>query len=84
MIISPKGTDEEEGLVKCAGREVQAFVKKRWNETEWETAWFVNPPVSLSWLLYSQRLMIFNRGCRAFLGSLIFMFTRNRRLCPMA
>ncbi|TFK52186.1 hypothetical protein OE88DRAFT_1711932 [Heliocybe sulcata] len=44
MIISPKGTKEEEELVRRAGAEVNEFVKSRWNEREWETAWFVNPP----------------------------------------
>lgn len=45
LVISPKGTDEEEELVKRAGNEIHTFVKRRWNEDEWETAWFVNPPV---------------------------------------
>ncbi|KAK7469023.1 hypothetical protein VKT23_003517 [Stygiomarasmius scandens] len=44
MIISPKGTPEEEVLVRKAGEPVHEFVKRRWNEDEWETAWFVNPP----------------------------------------
>lgn len=46
MIVSAKGTDEEELLVRRAGQEVNHFVKNRWNEDIWETAWFVNPPVS--------------------------------------
>lgn len=45
LIRSEKGTPEEEALVLRAGEEVQNFVRKRWIETEWETAWFVNPPV---------------------------------------
>ncbi|KAF9262925.1 hypothetical protein L218DRAFT_866494 [Marasmius fiardii PR-910] len=44
MIVSPKGTEEEEELVRKAGVEVNEFVKKRWDEDVWETAWFVNPP----------------------------------------
>lgn len=48
MIVSPKGTEEEEELVRRAGAEVDRFVRRRWNEEEWETAWFVNPPVSFS------------------------------------
>ncbi|ESK95238.1 hypothetical protein Moror_3996 [Moniliophthora roreri MCA 2997] len=44
MIVSPKGTPEEEVLVEKVGVEVNEFVKRRWNEDEWETAWFVNPP----------------------------------------
>ncbi|KAJ7643862.1 hypothetical protein FB45DRAFT_735602 [Roridomyces roridus] len=44
MIKSEKGTVEEELLVAAAGRPVDNFVKQRWVEDEWETAWFVNPP----------------------------------------
>ncbi|KAI0338872.1 hypothetical protein BDW22DRAFT_1337144 [Trametopsis cervina] len=44
LIVSPKGTPEEEQLITKAGSEIDAFVKRRWNEREWETAWFVNPP----------------------------------------
>ncbi|KAF5369363.1 hypothetical protein D9758_002496 [Tetrapyrgos nigripes] len=44
MIVSPKGTPEEEELVRKAGEHVNEYVKRRWNEDEWETAWFVNPP----------------------------------------
>ena len=40
-------SDEEEELVRKAGDEIATFVKRRWNEDEWETAWFVNPPVSV-------------------------------------
>ncbi|GLB38225.1 putative protein of unknown function (DUF3605) [Lyophyllum shimeji] len=43
LIRSEKGTEEEEELVRRAGREVYEFVRKRWDETKWETAWFVNP-----------------------------------------
>lgn len=45
LIRSAKGTDEEEALVKRAGSQIDAFVRQRWVEDEWETAWFVNPPV---------------------------------------
>ncbi|KAF9017011.1 hypothetical protein BDZ89DRAFT_1075123 [Hymenopellis radicata] len=44
MVVSEKGTDEEEALVRRAGEEVHRFVKNRWVESGWETAWFVNPP----------------------------------------
>ncbi|KAF5360629.1 hypothetical protein D9756_004612 [Leucocoprinus leucothites] len=44
MVVSQKGTEEEEELVTRAGREVHEFVRRRWNENQWETAWFVNPP----------------------------------------
>lgn len=47
MIKSQKGTEEEEELVRRAGKEVHNFVKKRWSEEDWETAWFVNPPVGM-------------------------------------
>ncbi|TFK27648.1 hypothetical protein FA15DRAFT_585873 [Coprinopsis marcescibilis] len=44
MIVSPKGTAEVQALVETAGREVSNFVRNRWKEDVWETAWFVNPP----------------------------------------
>jgi len=46
LVRSPKGSPEIEEMVRNAGREIDGFVKRRWVETEWETAWFVNPPVS--------------------------------------
>lgn len=46
LIRTPRGTEEEEELVKKAGIEIETFVKRRWVEREWETAWFVNPPAS--------------------------------------
>lgn len=30
-------------IIPRAAKEVQGFVKRRWNEQQWETAWFVNP-----------------------------------------
>ncbi|KAJ7143512.1 hypothetical protein C8R43DRAFT_1014451 [Mycena crocata] len=44
MIKSEKGTAEEDELVRVAGLPVHNFVRERWAEAEWETAWFVNPP----------------------------------------
>ncbi|KAI6014804.1 hypothetical protein BKA83DRAFT_645815 [Pisolithus microcarpus] len=44
MIRSPKASREEEEMLLHAGKEVDAFVKRRWQESKWETAWFVNPP----------------------------------------
>ncbi|KAF9452939.1 hypothetical protein P691DRAFT_755971 [Macrolepiota fuliginosa MF-IS2] len=44
MVVSPKGPEEDEELVRRAGAEVDKFIRKRWDEDEWETAWFVNPP----------------------------------------
>ncbi|KIM89469.1 hypothetical protein PILCRDRAFT_813408 [Piloderma croceum F 1598] len=43
LIRSPKGTPEEDEMVREAGREVDQFVRNRWIEDEWDTAWFVNP-----------------------------------------
>jgi len=45
LIRSPKGTPEEDEIVREAGREVDQFVRNRWIENEWDTAWFVNPVV---------------------------------------
>ena len=66
LIRSPKGTEEEEAAVREAGKEIQTFVERRWPIKEWETAWFVNPPVRcdmraqlalvLTRILSSQRL----------------------------
>ena len=47
MVKSDPPTEKEAILIKKAGSEVQRYVKNRWVETEWETAWFVNPPVSV-------------------------------------
>ncbi|KAI0631935.1 hypothetical protein C8Q77DRAFT_1122797 [Trametes polyzona] len=44
LVRSPRGTEEEEREVRKYGAELETFVKRRWNEREWETAWFVNPP----------------------------------------
>lgn len=46
LIISPRGSAEEEVAIRMVGNEVAKFIKNRWKEDEWETAWFVNPPVS--------------------------------------
>lgn len=55
MISSPRGTDEEEEAVRHAGRECEKFIKERWTEREWETAWFVNPAVSLPCGIYASK-----------------------------
>ncbi|KAH9924311.1 uncharacterized protein BXZ73DRAFT_91303 [Epithele typhae] len=44
LIRTPRGTAEEEAEVRRYGEEIATFVKRRWVEREWETAWFVNPP----------------------------------------
>jgi hypothetical protein len=46
LIRTPRGTEEEEIAVREAGLEVHKFIIATWREREWETAWFVNPPVS--------------------------------------
>ncbi|KAL4073296.1 hypothetical protein V8B97DRAFT_2034528 [Scleroderma yunnanense] len=43
-IRTPRGSNEDEEMIRNAGKEVDAFVKRRWQENKWETAWFVNPP----------------------------------------
>ena len=45
LIRSPKGTAEEDEMIREIGREVDLFVRNRWEPAFWETAWFVNPPV---------------------------------------
>ena len=45
-------TEEETILIQKAGSEVHRYVKNRWVENEWETAWFVNPPVSIYSLIF--------------------------------
>jgi hypothetical protein len=40
-----KGSDDEEEMVRRAGEGVNEFVKIKWPEHLFETAWFVNPPV---------------------------------------
>ena len=46
LIRSSRGSDEEEAQVRAYGEEIATFIRRRWVEREWETAWFVNPPVS--------------------------------------
>jgi hypothetical protein len=47
--IGPVNTSEDmkelESLVEKARFQTNEFVKANWKEDEWETAWFVNPPV---------------------------------------
>lgn len=46
LTISAKGSEVEEEVIRQSGNEVHQFVINRWKEREWETTWFVNPPVS--------------------------------------
>lgn len=47
LLCYSKPTEEEKEMMKMVGSEVDKFVRQRWVESEWETAWFVNPPVSI-------------------------------------
>jgi hypothetical protein len=47
LVRSQRGTEDEEQMVRRAGEEVDRFVRRRWIESEWETAWFVNPRVGV-------------------------------------
>jgi hypothetical protein len=89
LIRFPKATLEEDEMIKEAGREIDQFVRNRWIESEFETAWFVNPPVGppcacpdppiLSLLLITTRYL--HRGFKAFRSYPTFMssFERNLR-----
>ncbi|TFY83877.1 hypothetical protein EWM64_g130 [Hericium alpestre] len=44
LVRSPKGSAEDEELVRSVAAEIHNFVRARWVESDWETAWFVNPP----------------------------------------
>ncbi|ORY76270.1 hypothetical protein BCR35DRAFT_305927 [Leucosporidium creatinivorum] len=39
-----EGEVQEGGGEEKPEREIEAFVKRRWSEGEWETMWFANPP----------------------------------------
>ena len=43
--IPPKCNSEDEALLQDVGRELVILIVGSWPEDEWETAWFVNPPV---------------------------------------
>ena len=47
LMVRPCEPEEEEIAVREVGLEVHKFVIANWKEREWETAWFVNPPVSV-------------------------------------
>ncbi|PPQ85159.1 hypothetical protein CVT25_004166 [Psilocybe cyanescens] len=44
MIKSDPPSPAQATLIDRAGKQVHRFVKNRWPESDWETAWFVNPP----------------------------------------
>jgi hypothetical protein len=76
LVRSERGTEEEEELVRRAGKEVHNFVKKRWLESEWETTWFVNPQVGLAHPMFFSKLNAMNliRGCKVSQVWHIYMF----------
>jgi hypothetical protein len=83
MIKSEPPSEEETILIQKAGREVHRYVKNRWVEKEWETAWFVNPPVSA----YSELLLLFRivetsfiRDFKVCLVLLIYMYLLDAKI----
>jgi len=40
----PKATGINADLTRTATRDIQAFVLNNWEEQNWETIWFMNPP----------------------------------------
>ena len=75
MIVSEPATEEQKLLIDRAGKEVHRFIKNRWKESDWETAWFVNPPVSACFLrIVCIRLksFLYNRDCKVSQAWLIF------------
>lgn len=61
-----KSTPEEDELVRRACEGVHEFVKLKWPETLWETAWFVNPPVCAGPRSIWHFTHAFRRPCKAF------------------
>lgn len=47
LVTSPDPTEDEARMMERAAEEVRFFVMRRWREEEWETTWFVNPPVGI-------------------------------------
>ncbi len=68
LIRSTPPTLEEAILIEFAGSEVHRYVKNRWSEMEWETAWFVNPLVGSFRVVDPQSdfFCIPRRDCRVF------------------
>lgn len=79
LIRSSPPTAEEVNLLQKAATPVHEYVKSLWVEDEWETAWFVNPPVrSPSRFSPISRLTaaLFS-DCKVFQAWHIFTFSRN-------
>lgn len=64
LVRSPPPSAAEQTLLQRAGAEVDGYVRRRWREDEWETAWFVNPPVS-GWLHIPVAAVWLTLGIRA-------------------
>ncbi len=75
LIRSPQGTPEEDELVRQTSSEIDAFVRRRWVESEWETAWFVNPPVRFTVDRHGCTLLIYSgfSGCKVYQAWPTFM-----------
>jgi len=43
--MTPKYDGPDAPLLKVAGREMDTFVRNIWPESDWESAWFMNPTV---------------------------------------
>jgi hypothetical protein len=65
LIRSAPPSATEAVHIATAGREVHEFVRARWSEREWETAWFVNPQVRFDPRLACASLTSYSRDCRA-------------------
>ena len=77
--IPPTCNSEEEALIQEVGRELDIFIVERWPEDDWETTWFVNPPVRI----FSDTLLIpltSYRDCKVYLTCRMFTFSLEERL----
>lgn len=83
LVRSPEPTPEECVLLEGLAREVDTFVRRLWREDEWETAWFVNPPVS-RYHLRGCEMWLMGRGfgsdCKVCRAWRIYMCSQNASL----
>lgn len=85
MIKSEPPTPAQAVLIEKAGKEVHRYVKNRWLESEWETAWFVNPPVSYHLIFFRrsfQLLSTTSRDYKVYPDWRIFTFSLAARCRP--
>jgi hypothetical protein len=83
IIQSPPPTEEEAQLLTRACAEVDRFVRNNWDESIWETAWIVNPPVRRSTInRLSQIANLHYREYRAYQSCLTFTCLREGRYRP--